>query len=1125
MDEMVEDLLNRRGEQALQEPLVPRENIDAVIEALIGGELSPEAVARKYNEVLVDGTQSFLWTKLVFIVQGRAGKTSLLNNLTNQPFEPNQEITDGADVCTISNNTWERLERMANTNFERGVAEAVGQSLKDSTARGLEKRTPACKMWAIITGILVIAGLVIGLELHAHQHSQTSDAGGQDEPDSPWQGLSHSVKVGVAYIGAILVLFVAAICAYQQRQASKKTKDNNAAGLIDLSQDVTVTANDIIQKMPLDLVVQVAKDGRQQEIIFHTWDFGGQQVYYVLHHIFITGGVYCLVFDMCEAQNKLQVCLRYLAFWLTSVHCHISAKDECSIILVGTHRDIVCSHEEHVAISDAIYSTFAHCSFWERLIQPNLVVGADRTLCFFPVDNNVGSTGVTPVLNAINAVAQEHVDARVERPLRWRKVLDQLLQMAETTDYLIVKDDKHAKVPPSAIKRCNSSSRWCDLWSITKANGITDPAEFEQLVQFFDSMGIFKRCYSIKKQYHDVIILRPQWLVNVFSAVISCCNLQHPADQAPSELAHDLYRFESKAILSVRLLRYLWTKKEVVTRHTNFDFLVGLMVRFDLMFELKNASGLADTNSRRFLVPAMLTDAEHHPYLPKTKSTRALECFFIFEEEQKKQTREQLVGEAARGQKAVIQGETKEEEEEEEEKEKEKEEETREAETKEEEEETETLQSYIYSASTSQGGRGGLLPSVIFTKLQAKCATWAQATSNIEPRLSSTHADVTFGAQQFELHLEQEACAIAVVLSVCHKPHVVVARLKQMINDVLESFPALTYEVNVRDQATGHFLPLERTQLEVATQRSLAGTVHLSKFRFNSLEYDCGQFDAWLPHRQLSNAVDNTRQLYDVYICAHASDRELVCRIMDCLTRQNDDLRIKCSRRVGVGEDSREVAGHSMLGKHTAVRQDMFSISRSAVFVPIISAAVLMQWRMLNDTAKSTCFRGISFSMAMLAVVDILTDLSFGLVMLHHQHYLYGTTVIVSLLLPFTLHTVSIWHIVQHEHRVPNLAFRQWLTDNRTIFPLVFFLGALRPDILNKLLKSQAFGWPLFRCPLSERSCTKLTASGFVTNLLHDLPQLCISVWLIIHSRVLLDIQHIATASATRYVYYDLQLL
>ena len=92
----------------------------------------------------------------------------------------------------------------------------------------------------------------------------------------------HSIAAGVA---SATFLVLVAIVVQRRRQLSKK-KLKDEAGMIDLSQEVSV--DDIMQKMPMDIVVEVAKEGRKQEITFHTWDFGGQEVYYVLHHLFIT---------------------------------------------------------------------------------------------------------------------------------------------------------------------------------------------------------------------------------------------------------------------------------------------------------------------------------------------------------------------------------------------------------------------------------------------------------------------------------------------------------------------------------------------------------------------------------------------------------------------------------------------------------------------------------------------------------------------------------------------------------------------------------------------------------------------------------------------------------------------
>jgi GTPase SAR1 family protein len=602
-------------------------------------------------------------------------------------------------------------------------------------------------------------------------------------------------------------------------RARKRKQGKDAGGdLFDLSKNVR--AGDIMQKMALDLVVKVAKDGRQQEITFHTWDFGGQEVYYVLHHLFITEGVYCLVFNMCEAASSPDECLRYLSFWLNSTYAHVTNKNDCSILLVGTHRDMVRTTAEHLSISDNLCSAFEHCSFWKRVRKPGATKSCTPNLCFFPVDNTgaLNDSGIEAVLGMINVLGEEQVHAREERPLRWLKVLDELQELANTTNYINLKSREEPRV--ASVWRLGDRKEH-DLWSIAQAHGVVDESDFEDLIVFFDNIGIFKRCHSRTlpfKRCQDLVILRPQWLVNVFSAIISCCH----QDQGsfPPGLTRDLYRFESKAILSVRLLWHLWEKKGVIEvnepprlrlidvmrfrgmneeererlaaqertefeeqqkkRESAFELLLELMLRFDLMFEVKRASdetakcpsssneqsvfvkdetllrsfysGSAErvsvNNSRQFLVPAMLGDVDVFSTRRKTLATAAaqpvLRCFFVFTEE----------------------------------------------------------------GAAAVHGSGGMLPAVVFTKLQAKCACWAQTTSNTEPRLSRNHAEIAFGGQQFELQLVQKSCAIVAVLHEYSHPEAIISLLQRvMLDDILaESFPTLTYETNVRDSKSGRYL-------------------------------------------------------------------------------------------------------------------------------------------------------------------------------------------------------------------------------------------------------------------------------------------------------------------------------
>ena len=85
-------------------------------------------------------------------------------------------------------------------------------------------------------------------------------------------------------------------------------------------------------------------DGRKDSIIFSAWDYGGQDVFYSLHPLFLTRyGVYLAVFSMAELRDDEAGCLAYLRFWLHSIVVHARGPkgDTAPIIMVGTHKDVV----------------------------------------------------------------------------------------------------------------------------------------------------------------------------------------------------------------------------------------------------------------------------------------------------------------------------------------------------------------------------------------------------------------------------------------------------------------------------------------------------------------------------------------------------------------------------------------------------------------------------------------------------------------------------------------------------------------------------------------------------------------------------------------------------------------
>ena len=112
------------------------------------------------------------------------------------------------------------------------------------------------------------------------------------------------------------------------------------------------------------------------KILFSIFDFGGQSVFNIIHHLFLTRyGVYLIVFDMQLILGAdREKCLAYLRFWIYSVFMHTHRRkadgtfDMAKIALVGTHKDIVVSSADHAEISFILDSAFDSNPAWEFLI-------------------------------------------------------------------------------------------------------------------------------------------------------------------------------------------------------------------------------------------------------------------------------------------------------------------------------------------------------------------------------------------------------------------------------------------------------------------------------------------------------------------------------------------------------------------------------------------------------------------------------------------------------------------------------------------------------------------------------------------------------------------------------------
>jgi hypothetical protein len=168
--------------------------------------------------------------------------------------------------------------------------------------------------------------------------------------------------------------------------------------------------------------------------------------------------------------------------------------------------------------------------------------------------------------------------------------------------------------------------------------------------------------------------------------------------------------------------------------------------------------------------------------------------------------------------------------------------------------------------------------------------------------------------------------------------------------------------------------------------------------------------------------------------------------------------------------------------------------------VPVISAVSLEQWSFEKRAPTTRFARWMAVSMALFAFYELINDGFLALLLSgqREDHLYLCYTVVLSLAVPTFIHALVIRELfVKEPHDGKNQAFTQWMQEHQAYLPMLFFLGVIRPDVLRTLLTSGAFGWSVFQCPLSMRSSRRLTVAGLSTNVLHDLPQLLVSILLL----------------------------
>ena len=355
------------------------------------------------------------------------------------------------------------------------------------------------------------------------------------------------------------------------------------------------------QKVPENVVVWVEKLLKENKEFMEgddmysvIWDFGGQSVFYDTHPIFLTEkAIYILACNLsCDPDKKADAPVKqgmyediedtdcqktnfdYLDFWMSSIY---------SLVSNNTNRQETSSSETFPAVFLAC--THADKPYTKKGNPSRKIFGDLRKIYgsllkdVFLVDNTKSGSndeceGVKELREKVRSVAAKLPQMEQKIPLKWLRY--------EKVLYLMRKEGRE-KISIEDARKIASDK--C---------GINGEENFRTALNFLHDQKVLIN-FDESPGLERMVILSPQWLVDVFKEVITFKGFNHN-DKNFERL---WWEFEESGILKRELLDHVW--KRFIDDQNTCESLIEMMEKFSLLCQWPS-----EGNTERYLVPSML---------------------------------------------------------------------------------------------------------------------------------------------------------------------------------------------------------------------------------------------------------------------------------------------------------------------------------------------------------------------------------------------------------------------------------------------------------------------------------------------------------------------------------------
>jgi len=292
--------------------------------------------------------------------------------------------------------------------------------------------------------------------------------------------------------------------------------------------------------------------GMELSVKIANWDFAGQEIYYATHQLFLSErSVFLIVFNLASPMHN------YIKFWLESVHKRAPGSP---VVLVGTHADDERCSEEYL-------ETIRHEMRIKYQTQFPKIAG------FFFVSVTTGK-GMDSFCDELAIIIAAHKCMGEHLPRNYLEL-----------EKLVLSEAKKRMPPVIPWAEYMEMAKLCLIFTERDLLAATS------VLHKFGSLFHFPEYQKLQ----EVVILDPQWLMDLMSSVIST-----------------KHNFCKDGILAASALPQIWkAPKYPPEMH---PFILSLIERFEISFPIdKHAHNLAlrqqvDGEEMLYLIPIALPE-------------------------------------------------------------------------------------------------------------------------------------------------------------------------------------------------------------------------------------------------------------------------------------------------------------------------------------------------------------------------------------------------------------------------------------------------------------------------------------------------------------------------------------